>query len=228
MRRTALEGLDLNEEGFPLLLHEFDHRIRNLRHVMEATIRQTQSSNVEDYRAKLIEPILSLRRLYKEKGSSYALRELKGLIEHTVGLHCANGARIVASGPTVELEPNLALAVHLVFHELALNAKKYGALRSRSGFVEIIWTIRDVPGASRKLEVLWSEHGGPRVKRPAHSGFGLRLIKKSVEGHGDVRLQFIPAGLSCFMILDLGRASKTRSNSVHARHPSIVANATGG
>ncbi len=183
MRRTAFAELDLVGKGLPLLLlREFDHRMRNLLGVMEATVRRTQSSNVEEYRAKLIEPILGLRRLYQEKGRSDALRELKALLEHTAGPHCANDARIVASGPGVELEANLALALHLVFHELALNAKKYGALSSCSGFVKVIWNIRDIPGAGRKLEIVWSEHGGPAVKRPRRRGFGLCLIKKSVWG----------------------------------------------
>jgi two-component sensor histidine kinase len=89
-----------------------------------------------------------------------------------------------AAGPDVELEPPLALALHLVFHELAANASKFGALSLPLGLVKIEWKVRPVPGAARKLAIVWVERGGPEVKHPPHAGFGSRLIKTALEGHG--------------------------------------------
>jgi two-component sensor histidine kinase len=119
--------------------------------------------------------------------------------------YSANGAQVLAAGPDVELEPSLALALHLVLHELAANAKKYGALSSPLGHVKIGWTIRHLPGAPRKLAIAWSEHGEPEVQRPQHHGFGSRLIKRALDGYGGVRLDFNRTGLACFMLIDLDR-----------------------
>jgi hypothetical protein len=93
----------------------------------------------------------------------------------------------------------LALALHLVLHELAANAKKYGALSSALGRVKIEWKVRHVLGAPRKLAIVWTEHGGPEVQRPRHRGFGSRLIKRALDGYGGVRLDFNRTGFACFM-----------------------------
>ena len=57
-RQSAEFGLD--ENGLALLLGELDHRIRNLLTMIEAAVKQTHSTSVEDYRAKLIARITGL------------------------------------------------------------------------------------------------------------------------------------------------------------------------
>jgi two-component sensor histidine kinase len=99
----------------------------------------------------------------------------------------------------------LAFALHLVFHELATNANKYGALRSSLGRVKIEWKIRQIPDAPRKLAIVWTEHGGPEVKHPRHWGFGSRLIRTVLNGYGGARLDFNKTGLACFLLVDLDR-----------------------
>jgi two-component sensor histidine kinase len=171
---------DLDEKGLALLLGELDHRIRNLLMMIEAAVRQTHSTSVDDYRAKLIARNTGLHDFYQFT-TSYG---------RTLGLrNCLNRP--------------LALALHLVLHELAANAKKYGALSSPLGHVKIGWTIRHLPGAPRKLAIAWSEHGGPEVQRPQHHGFCSRLIKRELDGYGGVRMDFNSAGLACFMLIDL-------------------------
>ncbi len=210
MQHKALAELDLDEKGIPLLLREFDHRIRNLLTVIGATVMHTESSSVEDYQARLMERISCLLRVYQEKGRPYAERELKALIAQTLKPFCADSARIAASGPDFLLEPRLALALYLVFHELALNSKKYGALSSSSGCVEAAWNIKDARNGERKLFIIWSEQGGPEVKRPRQHGFGLRLIKTLLQGYGGARFAFHPAGLACLMSIDLNRPAVRR------------------
>jgi len=132
---------------------------------------------------------------------------LAGLLEQTMSPYSANGtAQVLAAGPDLELKPSLALALHLVFHELATNAEKYGALSSPNGRVKIEWEIGPAFNARRKLVIVWTEQGGPGVKSPQRRGFGSRLIEKILAGHGGVRLDFSPTGLSCFMLIDLDRS----------------------
>jgi two-component sensor histidine kinase len=189
------------------LLGELDHRIRNLLMMIEAAVRQTHSTSVEDYRAKLIARIAGLHEFYEFTSPYGRMPVFSELVDQTIRPYSANGAQVLAAGPDLQLEPSLALALHLVLHELAANAKKYGALSSPLGRVKIEWKVRHVPGASRKLAIVWTEHGGPKVQRPRHRGFGSRLIKRALDGYGGVRLDFNTMGLICFMLIDLDRSN---------------------
>jgi two-component sensor histidine kinase len=130
---------------------------------------------------------------------------LAELIGPTVRPYAANDDQVLAAGPDLELEPPMAFALHLVFHELATNAKKYGALSSPFGRVKIEWKLRHVADVPRKLAVVWTEQGGPEVKAPHYRGFGSRLIRTALEAYGGVRLDFDSTGLACFMLIDLDR-----------------------
>jgi two-component sensor histidine kinase len=217
MQKQAAE-FDPDENGLALLLGELDHRIRNLLMMIEAAVKQTHSTSVEDYRAKLMARITGLYSFCVFTSQYGGVLGLAHLLEQTVRPYSANGAQVLAAGPDVELEPSLARALHLVFHELATNANKYGALSSPLGCVKIEWKIRRVPGASRKLALVWTEHGGPEVKRPRHYGFGSRLIKTVLGGHGGVRLDFNRAGLACFMLVDLDRPDARIEKPARASH----------
>lgn len=195
---------DPTEKTPALMLRELSHWIRNLLEIIEAEVRDTRSTSVEDYRAKLMTKISGLAHLHAVSGQSHRGRTgFVELLEKTMRPHSAGGARVLAAGPDFELEPNVALALHLVFHELAENAKKYGALSSPSGCVTVEWKVRHVPDAARKLAIMWTEHGGPEVKPPRRRGFGSRLIKRALEGYGTVRFDFDPMGLACFILIGL-------------------------
>jgi len=217
---------DNSGDGLDLLVGELNHRIRNLLTMIEAAVRQTQSTNVEDYRTKLIHRISTL-------GGFYQLSELYGcavplvkLLEETTRPYAAAGARVVASGPDIELKPKLALALHLVFHELAANAYKYGALSSPGGRVSIEWVLRRVPDGARKLTLVWSERGGPEVKRHRYRGFGSRLIRRALDGYGLARLDFHRSGVACLILIDLDREPAPTTERVKERGASNNSTAT--
>ena len=50
--------------------------------------------------------------------------------------------RVVLKGPPVALDPKTAVALGIVFHELATNAVKHGALSNVTGTVSVSWTFR--------------------------------------------------------------------------------------
>ena len=71
-----------------------------------------------------------------------------------------------------------ATALSLIFHELATNSVKYGALSVDTG-------ILDVSGTTDEDEVTltWTERGGPLVEPPNGSeGYGSKLLNRSVSG----------------------------------------------
>jgi two-component sensor histidine kinase len=102
-------------------------------------------------------------------------------------------SRISIEGPEIILPPKLALTMSLLFHELATNAAKYGALSDSVGKISIHWSHSDP-----WVDLEWRESGGPPVARPRHRGFGSRLFLRALDQFdGHVEATFAPTGLVC-------------------------------
>jgi two-component sensor histidine kinase len=201
--RRTVTSVDLDKTELALLIGELNHRIRNLLTMAEAVIRQTQSPTVEDYRIQVMTRISALRRFHEMDIPHGAPVDLAELLKQILRPYCADGNQVLATGLDLELQPKLALALHLVFHELAMNAKKHGALSSPFGFVEIRWETQPTADAARQLAILWTEHGGPEVKQPKYFGFGSRLVTSALQAYGNVQMKFEAAGLVCCMLVGL-------------------------
>jgi two-component sensor histidine kinase len=91
-----------------------------------------------------------------------------------------------------------------MFHELATNAAKYGALAHGDGQVEVVWRVRK-RGERAELEIDWNERDGPPVIPPTRRGFGSRLIERSLQGQlgGEAALDYPPDGARCHIRLPL-------------------------
>ena len=92
-------------------------------------------------------------------------------------------------------------ALHMIFHELATNACKHGALASASGRVQISWD-QHLDGSDRKLAIHWSELNGPEVCEPKRKGFGLSLVTKAL-ANAQVDLNFERTGLICRLLVEI-------------------------
>jgi two-component sensor histidine kinase len=93
------------------------------------------------------------------------------------------------------LKPKAALSLGLVFHELATNAAKHGALSQNSGRLLVKWR-RSERGGRQYLSIIWRERYGPPPQTARKAGFGSRLIEASItdELGGDINLNYPPAG----------------------------------
>jgi two-component sensor histidine kinase len=92
-----------------------------------------------------------------------------------------------------------------VFHELATNAAKYGAIANGSGRILVAWNLQQAAGEDW-VEIEWHEQGGPPVAVPERRGFGSQLIDQSVQQIGGVsRFNYAPGGLVCILRFPLRR-----------------------
>jgi two-component sensor histidine kinase len=93
-----------------------------------------------------------------------------------------------------ELASYFATPLALVFHELATNSAKYGALSVEGGTVGI--SIH-CPDGDEMAHIAWRERGSPAIAAPGKEGFGSRLVQMSVEGQlgGKIERRFAAAGL---------------------------------
>jgi two-component sensor histidine kinase len=186
-----------------LLVRELQHRICNLLTVVQCFVNGTEANTADDYRFALMARIANLSDAYSLIESTRENRvSLVELLDRTLKPHATFlKDRILVGGPDIVLEPRLALSLHLIFHELATNAGKHGALTTTSGAVEVLWDVRS-DGEEHALAVQWREHGGPEVRKPRHKGFGLRLISKVLSG-ARVEMDFAPAGLLCRLLVEI-------------------------
>lgn len=96
----------------------------------------------------------------------------------------AGGERVRIVGEDLAIDDRSATPLALVFHELATNAAKYGALSTPDGEVVLTGTVDGEDYVMR-----WAERGGPAVDgAPAETGFGSILAQVSVEGQLGGRL----------------------------------------
>jgi two-component sensor histidine kinase len=106
----------------------------------------------------------------------------------------------------------------MALHELATNAVKYGALSRLAGHVTILWSV----SAEDQLTLCWDEQGGPPVKAPERTGFGSRLVQRSLahELDGTVAFTFAPAGVRCVIAFQLEPLSATSEAAMlHGLNP---------
>lgn len=201
------EGPCSQTNEIALLLAEANHRIRNLMAMVEAIVRQTRSETVEEFRTKVLSRISGFSDFYQvampETGENVSLT---ALLKQAVGSYNWACGKVFSASADVVVRPEVGLALYLVFHELTMNASKYGALTAASGFVTVNWAVSAFGGRQPKLGLVWKEQGGPGVRLPVHSGFGSRLIKSAIGGIGEVEIAFKDTGVNCFMLIDLNRS----------------------
>ena len=204
-----VEGSDVTdrvqaEEQQKLLLDELNHRVKNTLATVQAIAAQTLRTQPEPaaFKAAFEARLMALSGTHDLLTQSvWRGAQLKDVLSQELAPHGADRYRI--EGPAVALSPAEALTLGLVFHELATNAAKYGAL-STAGCVRVTWNVAKDAGR-RRLELVWSEEGGPAVAPPTRQGFGSRLIERTLSGDidGAAELTFAPSGLVCRLSVTL-------------------------
>ena len=208
-----IQGYDITdevafEERQTLLINELQHRVKNTIAVVQALAKQTfrpfPSANeaVELLSARLTALSAAHSLL---TAASWGPTSLHSLLTST--LNASVGpivGRIEMDGPDHFLDPETALGLTMIVHELATNAMKYGALSADEGKVALSWTVSSC-GDDDVVHLNWQETGGPPVVQPVPKGFGTRLIERGLNSGGDagVTMEFLPEGLECSLSIRL-------------------------
>jgi PAS domain S-box-containing protein len=178
-----------------LLVGELNHRVKNTLAIVQSLAHQTFRKDVDpeqataSYEGRLRALAAAHNLLTSQSWSHAAIRDV---IAEALAPFCTDRCHI--EGEDFDLAPQTAVSIALALHELATNAAKYGALSNDVGRIDVRWTVD-----GEKIELVWRERGGPPVSKPARSGFGTRLIKRTLatELSGRVELEFDEAGLIC-------------------------------
>jgi two-component sensor histidine kinase len=189
--RAALQRLRRQERERQIIMKELEHRGRNTYAVIDAIVQKTLEDQPE--RANIISGRI---RAVKFANDLLSQTDTHTILLKTLLLHeffPYGEARFQAQGADVELAPDNARHLALVFHELVTNAAKYGALSNPRGRVLISWKKTDA-----EVSLEWREEGGPPVVPPVVHGFGSRIVTQSLRSvSGSIVPTFAPEGLHC-------------------------------
>ena len=181
---TAVDIHDIYEasEKSDLLAKELSHRIKNIFAVVSGLVQllARKRPDNKEFADELSATIQALGRAhdYVRPSGASGGGNLHGLLEQIFAAYgSGEGARVKIRGDDCAIGPRAATPLALVFHELATNAAKYGALATLEGRVEL-----KVADRGDTLHLTWTERGGRKAKKHAKPGFGSRLVEMSVTG----------------------------------------------
>ncbi len=191
-------------ESRDMLAKELSHRIKNIFAVISGLISLQARKEPEhaDFADRLTQTLQALGRAHdfvRPSGAS-ARESLLGLLE-VIFTPYRNGAgepRVLVRGDEGAISHKAATPMALIFHELATNSAKYGALSAEGGHVTL-----DIDSSQGQLHLQWKEHGGPPVTQQGEAGFGSRMVDLAVTGQlqGSWEKRFEQDGLAVELVI---------------------------
>jgi two-component sensor histidine kinase len=200
--------------GVAVTAAELQHHTRNLIAVVRAIISHTlaTSPSPDEFWRRIDD---RLRALARVQGLLSRSDEEPITIGALVRLEFDGGEgseraqqqeRVDIAGPAVRLRNSIVQTLALALHELATNARKYGALSTGGGQLRIGWQLEQREAAPW-LVLNWAEKqvrqaGAP----PDRKGYGREFIEHALSySHGaQTRFELDEMGLRCSIALPLG------------------------
>jgi len=191
--RDLSSKLQMEENYRKLIVAELSHRLKNKLATVHAVVHQVLRDQPQMWAA-----VDSRLRALGATDDIISRSERGGCdIGELLRLEIApyGESRVTLVGNPVHIPPKLAVSLGLMFHELATNAAKHGALSTPNGFLQISWRI-----VGDRLSLIWDENNGPPVTKPEKTGFGTRLLASALTPFGGhVQTDYFPAGLHCII-----------------------------
>ncbi|KTT75502.1 PAS domain-containing protein [Sphingomonas endophytica] len=214
---TDIHEHKLAMEEREVVSQELSHRIKNIFSVVAGLVHLTGRTHPEvaGLLGELRQRITALGRAHDfvrphSDQSRPQLRQdsLQGLLEDLfIPYQSRAGDRFRIAGADFAVDDRAATPLALIFHELATNASKYGALSTAQGMVEL--TITDV---GDDVVLRWCERGGPPLDgTPGEHGFGSQLIEMSAARQlgGQVTREWPRDGLEVTVTIPRGAFSRS-------------------
>jgi two-component sensor histidine kinase len=200
---TEIHETKRNAEHTALLSHELSHRIKNIFAIIHSLISLSarRFPEAKVFAQDLKNRIAALGRAHdfarphtEQSKPVLGKTTLHDLIREVLKPYPAlEENRIILEGENFEIDDRSATPFALLFHELATNASKYGALSVENGRVNIKTYCDD-----HACTIEWKEFEGPFISgEPTKTGFGTTLSNVSVENHleGQITWSWLNSGL---------------------------------
>jgi two-component sensor histidine kinase len=197
-----ITGRKQAEEGNELLAGEMSHRVKNLLAIATSlTHMSSKTTATAQEMAALLTGRLSalgrahdlVRPLPGHQGTAALLGDLLSILLSPYEDLGAFSGRIRVAVPRMGIGERSATSLALVFHELATNSLKYGALSVDTGSLDLSGVSVD-----DEVELVWTERGGPPVASPdTMTGYGSQLVNRSISNQlgGSIAYEWSEGGL---------------------------------
>ena len=181
---TDIHEQKLTSEEREVISQELSHRIKNIFSVVSGLVAFSARAHPEfgTIAADLRDRITALGRAHDfvrphspASMPAHQPSSLGGLLgELFEPYQVAGQDRVGIAGDDIAIDDRSATPLALLFHELATNATKYGALSVPDGRVTVV-----VSNDGDAVTLDWREQGGPAVSPPDGDGFGTQLMELS-------------------------------------------------
>lgn len=184
---TDIHEARMMAEEREVIAQELSHRIKNIFSVITGIVALSARARPDyrEYSDQLRDRIMALGRAHDfvrphSRASQRAVNPHSFAALFAELMQPYSGAdrqAVVFTGDDTEIDDRAATPLALIFHELATNSAKYGALASSEGHVAVSARLR-----GDMYELTWKERGGTKPVTPGErEGFGSRLLKLSAE-----------------------------------------------
>jgi two-component sensor histidine kinase len=202
------------EEGHELIAGEMSHRVKNLLAVATGLTHITSRSTTTpaEMAKELTGRLMALGRAHDlvrpvpgREGKAALLGDLIAVLLAPYDDTGAFSGRVRVSVPRTGIGEKTATTLALVFHELATNSLKYGALSSDAGTLDVSCTPDE-----EVLTLKWTERGGPPVIAPEDMGYGSKMISRLIaaELDGTIHKEWSPAGVEVTVTIPKDRLAR--------------------
>ncbi len=204
---TDIHEQKLMMEEREIIAHELSHRIKNIFSVIAGLVGLSAREHpaIKPVADDLRDRIMALGRAHDfvrphsaqsapQQGDSQGT--LWGILEQLFAPYAPVGEgseRVRLTGDNPPVDDRAATPLALLFHELATNAAKYGALSTAQGRVLV-----HVTNEGDAYRIDWREQGGPPPVQGKPDGFGSRLMSLSAERQlgGRIERAWRPEGVA--------------------------------
>ena len=197
----AQAGIDAKEREAAdklqkLILEELHHRIKNTLATVSAIASQSlrTATSIEHGQQAIEGRLIALGRAHDLLlQARWANADLANTIRGATEPYDGEGqGRFRISGPDIKITSGAVIALAMTLNELCTNTTKFGALSVPGGSIDIAWNVDE---GKQRLQMTWSEKGGPLVSAPSRQSFGTRLIGSlGQQLKGQVQLAYDPTG----------------------------------
>jgi two-component sensor histidine kinase len=197
----AQAGIDAKEREAAdklqkLILEELHHRIKNTLATVSAIAAQSlrTATSIEHGQHAIEGRLVALGRAHDLLlQARWSNADFANTIRGATAPYDNEGVgRFSIAGPDFKITSGAVIALAMTLNELCTNTTKFGALSVPAGSIDIVWKIDK---AVQRLQLTWSERGGPPVRAPSRQSFGTRLIESlGQQLKGQVQLAYDPSG----------------------------------
>jgi two-component sensor histidine kinase/integral membrane sensor domain MASE1 len=172
-----------------LLLRELSHRVGNTLAVLGSVFRRSarHAQNIAELEQAFQGRLMNLAATHRLLGeANWESASVGDLVKAATEPYCSpEYERCEFSGADTRIPGQIVTSLTMVLHELASNAAKHGALKSKGGKLKVAWR-QEKEGDTSQLHLNWEEAGLTvrSEEREAQAGYGTALIDTTVGSLG--------------------------------------------